>query len=279
MVRSVYVALMAGVASLLFHAPVMAADAQDVSATQNAEKPRKYFWSGDWYLKVGAAGFYAPKFDGSKSYRLFGEPLFELGRQGEAERFSSRNDNISWALIDNDRFRVGPVGQLVFKRGDTIKGLNDTKFGAEAGVFVDVYQTDWMRVRSEVRHGIVAHNGVVADFAADAFYDVKPKIRMSGGPRATVASKDYFRTYYGVNAEEAAASGLSEYKPSGGLQSVGVGGAITWATTEKIDTSLFAEYSRLQGPARDSSIVKERGSANQFLVGVSATYRLDFSID
>ncbi len=58
----------------------------------------------------------------------------------------------------------------------------------------------------------------------------------------------------------------------------GIGGAVTWKTTEKVTTSAFGEYSRLLGPAADSSLVKERGSPNQFLFGVSATYRFDFQM-
>lgn len=77
-----------------------------------------------------------------------------------------------------------------------------------------------------------------------------PVIRVSAGPRATFASKDYFKTYYGVDAQESAASGLSEYNPGGGFKSAGFGGAINWKATDKIDTSLFGEYTRLQGPAR-----------------------------
>jgi MipA family protein len=34
----------------------------------------------------------------------------------------------------------------------------------------------------------------------------------------------------------------------------------------------------LLGPAADSSLVEERGSENQFKVGVSATYRFDFTL-
>ncbi len=32
------------------------------------------------------------------------------------------------------------------------------------------------------------------------------------------------------------------------------------------------------GPVADSSLVKERGSANQAAVGVQATYRFDFAL-
>ncbi len=279
--RIVPLALVAGAASLTGGSLAFSADVQqaDIYAAETVPPVRKHFWSGDWYLKVGAAGLVAPKFEGSNKYRFSAQPLISLGRQGQATRFSSRNDNVSFALIDNDRFRVGFAGKLLFKRDDNIHGLKDTKFGGEAGAFVDAYPTDWLRVRGEVRQGIHAHKGVVADIAADAFYDVTPTVRVSGGPRATFASKDYFKTYFGVDSDEAAASGLSEYNPGGGFKSAGVGGAITWKATEKIDTSLFGEYSRLQGPARGSSIVKERGSPNQFMIGVSATYRFDFSLD
>src|SRR5690606_22617539 len=250
----------------------------DIYAAENAQPARKHFWSGDWYLKVGAAGLVAPKFEGSNKYRFFAQPLISLGRQGEVPRFSSRNDNVSFALIDNDRFRVGLAGKLLFERDDDIHGLKDTKFGGEAGAFVDVYPTDWLRVRGEVRQGIRAHKGVVGDIAADAFYDVTPTVRVSAGPRATFASKDYFKTYCGVAGEDAAASGLSEYTPGSGFKSAGVGRPLTRKGTGTIATSWFGEHSRLQGPARDSSIVKERGPPDQFMVVVSPTYPSDFSL-
>ena len=63
-----------------------------------------------------------------------------------------------------------------------------------------------------------------------------------------------------------------------GVGAVGVGGAIDWKTTEQLTTSVFAEYSRLTGPAGDSSLVEQRGSPNQYLFGVSATYRFDFQL-
>jgi outer membrane protein len=243
----------------------------------------RHFWSGDWYLKVGATGFLGAKYDGS-SKRLFqAAPLISLGRAGSTVRFSSRNDNPAFAFVDTGAFRAGLAGKLIFTRdqdtSDDLKGLDPVRFGGELGAFAEVYPTDWLRLRGEVRHGIRSHDGVVGELAADAFVDVTDTIRVSGGPRLTAATSDYFDAYYGVDAAEAAASGLSQYKPSGGLQSVGLGTAITWQATEKIEASAFAEYKRLMGPAADSSLVKERGTRNQVLVGLSATYRFDFTLD
>lgn len=198
-----------------------------------------YFWSGDWYLKVGATGFLGPKYEGASKRMFQAAPLVSLGRAGSTVRFSSRNDNMSYALIDQGGFRAGVAAKLIFGRdADTssdLKGLDPVKFGGELGGFAEVYPTDWMRIRAEVRQGIRSHHGIVADVAADAFVDVSSNVRVSAGPRVTAATSDYFDAYYGVNAAESAASGLSTYNPHGGIHSAGVGAAITWAATEKLE--------------------------------------------
>jgi outer membrane scaffolding protein for murein synthesis (MipA/OmpV family) len=252
------------------------AHAQDQSAKGSN------WYSGNWSLTIGAAGMVGPDFEGSQKYILSAVPLVSFGRQGTVTRFSSRNDNISFGLIDTGDFRAGLVGKLLLPRDSSdyrgLEGLHDVKFGGEAGLFAEFYPTDWLRMRGEVRRGIRTHNGYVGDLAIDAFTDVTPRIRISGGPRLSAASSDYFKAYYGVSNAESLTSGLSPYSPGGGFRSVGVGGAITWKTTDKVTTSLFAEYARLLGPAADSSLVRERGSADQFLVGLSATYRFDFTV-
>lgn len=241
------------------------------------------WWSGDWYVKLGGEAFVAPRYQGDNDYLFSGKPLISIGKADQGVRFSSRNDNPSMSLYDNGGFRAGIVGKLLLPRdkdtSDDLKGLDPVRFGGELGGFVEVYPTDWMRIRAEVRQGIRSHDGIVADVAADAFADVTETIRLSAGPRMSFATEGYMDAYYGVNARESARSGLSQYSPEGGIQSAGLGGAIDWKATEKLDTSVFAEYSRLLGPVADSSLVRERGDKNQFVLGVSATYKFGFSID
>jgi len=246
-------------------------------------RPASQGWfSGDWYLKVGGAVLHAPRFEGARNGQFAFQPMISLGRHGNAARFTSRNDNISLGVFDNGFFRAGVAGKLIWGRdGSThpdIAGLSAVRFGGELGGFVDVYPTDFVRLRGELRRGIRSHEGVVADLAADAFLDFTDTIRISGGPRASWASQGYFDAYYGVTAAESIASGLSPYNPSSGFRSIGAGGAITWQATDALETSVLAEYSRLVGPAAQSSLVRERGSRDQFTIGTSATYRFDFSL-
>ena len=253
-----------------------------VPSLAHAEDTGGGWFSGDWYLKVGVAGFTAPEFEGDDAYALKFSGIISVGKAGDEPRFTSRNDNISIGLLDTGAIRAGLAGKLVMPRdaGDSpdLAGLDDIPFGVEVGGFAEFYPTDWLRVRGEVRRGFNAHEGVVGDVEVDAFADITPEVRVSGGPRLSVASADYFDAYYGVTPAEAAASGLTPYTPDGGLRSVGVGGAIDWKTTDQLTTSVFAEYSRLTGPAADSSLVEERGSPNQAMFGLSAIYRFDFQM-
>ncbi len=238
------------------------------------------WFSGNWYLKVGGAVLHRPKFDGAAGRALAFQPMVSFGRAGgKSARFSSRNDAISLGLYDNDTVRAGLAGKFVFRRdGDTdgrLDGLSPVPFGGEAGGFVEIYPTEGLRMRAEVRHGIRSHDGIVADLSADAYMNVTDRVQISAGPRLSWASADYFDVYYGVSGSEAIESGLSPYDPGSGFRSVGVGGAVTFKATDRLDTSVFAEYSRLLGPAADSSLVRERGSRHQVTVGASATYRFD----
>ncbi|WP_137156587.1 MipA/OmpV family protein [Rhizobium sp. FKL33] len=243
----------------------------------------QYFWSGDWYLKAGASGFVAPRFEGSKSYILQASPIISLSRQSAtAPRFTSRDDNPSFALFENDMIRAGITGKLVMPRdrdtSDDLKALKAVKFGLEAGVFGEVYPTDWMRFRTEIRHGIRSHNGVVADLALDGFVDVTDTVRVSAGPRLSIASEDYMDAYYKVTKKRSAKHGLSAYDPEGGFKSVGFGSEVVWKATDRIEAGVFGQYNRLVGPAADSSLVEERGSKDQFVVGISTSYKFGFTL-
>ena len=66
-----------------------------------------------------------------------------------------------------------------------LAGLDPIEFGVEVGGFAEVYPTDWLRVRGEIRRGFRAHEGVVGDVAVDAFADITPEVRVSGGPRVS----------------------------------------------------------------------------------------------
>lgn len=104
----------------------------------------------------------------------------------------------------------------------------------------------------------------------------RPVIGLTGG---VASGKSSVARAFEARAAESAASGLSQYNPDGGVTSYGAGGAITWNATDKITMSAFTEYKRLAGPAADSSLVRQKGSENQLLFGVSASYKFGVSFN
>src|SRR5690349_2260950 len=117
--------MVAAASALLLMAPAAARAGEGASG----------WLSGDWYLIVGVTGLVAPNFEGSKKYLLSAQPIISLGKAGPEARFSSRNDNISLALIDDGHVRAGLTGKFLWGRDNSteeLKGLDPVKWGGEA---------------------------------------------------------------------------------------------------------------------------------------------------
>ena len=242
---------------------------------------RARYIAGDWSLTVGASGTIGPSYEGADNMGFTAAPMISLARAGAGPLFTSRNDNPGLAVYDTGWFRIGPVGKILFTRDNStsndLRGLRSVPWGVEAGAFVDIYPTDWLRLRAELRQGIRAHHGLVGDLAADT-YDITPVWRISGGPRMSIASSSYYRAYYGVTQGNRFCPDWRPIHRAAASNRWASAAPSPWRTTDKMTTSAFGEYSRLTGPAAKVNLVKQRGSVNQLMFGLSATYRFDFTL-
>ncbi|MET0605711.1 MAG: MipA/OmpV family protein [Beijerinckiaceae bacterium] len=243
---------------------------------QAAEQAASVRDSG-WVAQITANVAIGPDWPGSDKIGLYGFPSFSLGRAGTENQFKAPDDGISLALIDMGVFRVGPVVRFVGGRYASqdarLYGLRKIRWGGEIGAFAEFWPIqDMLRTRFEIRQGVRAHDGLVADLAVDAIHRVGAHT-LSIGPRLTLGSGRYVDEFYGVTPAESAANGLvSAYAPSAGLTSVGALAAVNTAWTPKWSTSLYAGYKRLTGEAAASPITRAIGSPNQYSFGASATY-------
>jgi outer membrane protein len=239
--------------------------------------------SREWTLTVGGYAMAQPDFFGSADYEFAFKPIISITRADQLSRFSSFNDNPSFALFDTGIFEAGIVGKLDWKRDSSdnraLKGLDDVDFAVEVGGYAQWYPVDWLRVRGELRYGFGGFDGVVADLTADAIYhsDWWGGTTFSAGPRMTLTSSGFVDAYFGISDEEsidAISHGnfYAPYDPSGGIYSVGVGGQIQKDFGNGFRGSVFGEYRYLTGDAADSPIVIQNGDRNQFQTGVSLSY-------
>ncbi len=238
-----------------------------------------------WSVTVGIAPVLSPAWQGSRDMALSLFPDLRINYKDVV--FASIPDGLGWNMVRSDGWKAGPVAKIRFgrdeKRGgspflitggsDALLGLGDVGAAAELGAFVEKRVGSW-RGRVEVRRGFGGHEGVIADGSL-AYQARSGRTLINVGPRATVASKGYIDTYFGIDSIQSQRSGLRPYSASGGLMSYGIGGSAIRPLDRRSAITLFTGVDRLGGEAGDSPLVRERGRRTQVSIGLGYGFRFN----
>jgi MipA family protein len=157
-----------------------------------------------------------------------------------------------------------------------IRGLDNLDFSFEAGFGLGYEQRNY-RVFADVRYGLLGHNAWVGEIGADAISYPIEGLTLTLGPRLSLGDRRFVDTYFGIDPEEAARSGLAPYDPDGGVVGTGMTFGARYLLNERWGVEGAAIYERLLDDAADSPITEE-GSADQytFRVGITRRISLDF---
>lgn len=241
---------------------------------------------GGWSVTVGLAPVVSPAWQGSKEYVLSVFPDLRV-KYGES-LFASIPDGIGWNAVNANGWKVGPIAKLRFGRdedgsgspfavtggSDALIGLGDIGATAEVGGFVEKRfgaRQHW-RGRVEGRRGFGGHEGSLGDVSLS--YQARTgRTILNIGPRATLASKGFTQTYFGIDANQSTRSGLGVYQPKSGLVSYGFGGSLIHPLDRRSAITAFSSIERLGGVAKNSPLVRERGRATQLTAGIGYGYR------
>jgi len=235
-----------------------------------------------WVVTIGGGGVFLPRFPGAKDLELRPWPLVDVRRAGSTARFSTPDQSFGPGLINGLNFRLGPALNIASGRDeeDAIEGIGDVKTTIEVGGFAEAFMSESIRFRGEVRKGLGGHKGLVGDFGADYIIgDPTKGTHFSVGPRVRMTDARYNRAFFGVNAEQAAATGLAVHNPKGGLHSAGALAFAGVSLSEQLGLRAYGRYDRLLGDAADSPLVRSSvGSRNQFEAGLGLTYSFGLSL-
>jgi MipA family protein len=254
-----------------------AALAADVSQPE----PAPLAQNDGWIVTVKGTAQVSPTFLGSSRYSLYGWPSLSWHRVGEPAQFSAPDDGVGFSLYDTSWLRIGPVARINPGRYSgsegRLTGLDDVKWAFEPGVFLELWPTNQIRARMEVRYGINGFNGFVGNLGLD-FVQPWGRFTFSGGPRLAWGDTDFTRAFFGVTFVEASINPLvTPYRPNGGVTSVGVAAAVSYAWSDAWTTTAFAGYNRLVSDAGNSPIVTSLGSRDQYILGMSLAYSFQFN--
>lgn len=218
-----------------------------------------------------------PKYFGSSDYRL--GPSGGFGFNALSFGAVQLGDSSGPTQFAPGAALRGSLRYIPKRKGENeLLGMDDVKASLELGVRAQ-YTEEFWHVFADLRYGVIGHKAIAGEVGADLIWRAPSGLVLNAGPRAEFGNSRFNRTYFGVTAAEAAATGpaLTQYTPSGGFNSIGleIGAyqplSADWGITGAV------RYDRLRGDAARSPIVQQ-GSRNQFSaeIGLTRHFNLRF---
>ena len=229
-------------------------------------------------ITLGGGAQTYPKYPGADSYGLNFLPIFGWRREGAPMPFEAPDDGAGFGILPNESaFNFGPSLEFQNKRQEEDVGaaVGDVGFTVEAGGFVEIFPSDNIRLRAELRQGIGGHKGMVGDLGIDIVARDDDRYIFSIGPRARWADNDYHDAYFGVTPAVTTATGLATYDPDGGFYALGAMAGLTYRLGRNWGLQGYVGYDRLIGDAADSPIVRAFGSRSQFSGGLGLFFEFN----
>jgi MipA family protein len=231
-----------------------------------------------------------PEFEGSKDYELLPlvvgrvqlrEFFFEIqGPRGRANLLPRNFFSSSKSLAVLAGPTLGYRNERSDLENDRIDKLRDVDAAVEVGGFIGIQATSVFRKRDFVlgRIEVVqdmadAHDGLLVTLRGSYSTQFARRWRLRLGADATYANDNYFDTYFSVDADNAARSGLATFEAEEGFKDMGLDLSLTYALGGRWSLITRARYVRLLSDAADSPIVDDEGSVNQPFVGIAISYR------
>jgi MipA family protein len=232
-----------------------------------------------WQITVGAGAITRPEYPGSSDNKTQAVPFLNAtyGRYfiGSVPGTGAPVGAGAY-LYQDDRFRFGAAigGDFGKPReesdNDKLRGLGDIDATARAGLFAS-YTVDRFTLRGSVFSDIGGKDqGTVASMDLEARFMPVEGLLLTAGPGLTWANKDYTQTFFGVDAEQSARSGLPVYDANSGISSVRFSLGANYRLNANWGVAARFTNSKLRNDAADSPITEDK-KQNSF--GLFATYR------
>ncbi len=224
------------------------------------------------FVALGASA--APDYEGSDHYTalpaLFGRYNFAEGRYlalvGGAD--AARSGRLVLNLVPDSNWEMGPLLGVRHERNDPnnsrVKRMDDIDWAIEAGGFLSYGSGSWFATLGLSADVSDTYGGYIADLQAGYQQEITDDLGLIYTASLTYADEEYMEEYFGVNARDAASSGLPTFKPDGGIKDFGLGISVNYNFTDTWGLIAGFDYYLLTGDAEDSPIVDDEGNRNQY---------------
>ncbi|HYE51836.1 MAG TPA: MipA/OmpV family protein [Azospirillaceae bacterium] len=230
---------------------------------------------GDWSVRVGALAVWQPDYEGSDDYEwrpvpdveiTYGDRLF-LNRQGLGANL------VRWSGLTAGVALGFDAGREQKENAD-LRGLGDVDETAVGSVFAS-YQLGRVTLSADLQKDVLGdgHDGMTATFSAMVMMQPLENLALFAGPSLTIADRRYLRAFFGVDQGQATRSGLAAYDPKAGAKNASLTLFGVYRLSDRWAATGLVVQSRLLDDAAGSPLVKRRGEADQFALGLGLSYQ------
>ncbi len=254
------------------------------SDAQAEDKTENNMWR-DWDITLGAGGEYEAVTPGVDEYKFEAIPYvditykdrFFLNVQRGLGAYLYESDEDDSRLIDSFSLGMaigydGGRDKDDFEDHTNLKGLGDLDGSPEAKLFIEA-EIAMLEAELEFGHGLNSdgHDGWYVEAGLMLDDMVTEDLYLGVGPSVRFSNENYQQAYFGVTSTQASATGLSQYSPGGGIESVAFEMQAKYFLTESWSVIAKGGYHHLVGDAADSPFVDQKGQV-QALFGIAYNF-------
>ncbi len=236
----------------------------------NAEKTR-------WVtLGIGLAA--VPDYEGSEDYQAVPVPIVRVDwRSRRYAEFSGTRLRAN-VLSGVAKWQAGPIINYNIGRddgdNDRVDALRTIDNTIEGGGFVTLDAGKWETYLEFLTDVDDEHDGSLITFRESYKQPLKNHRLLTFNFSLTYADDDYMETFFGIDADNAARSGLRTFDAEADFKDVEVSVVFLTKVSKGWNIAYSLGYKRLLGDAADSPVVDDQGSAGQVFgaIIVSTTF-------
>lgn len=230
----------------------------------------------EWQIATGLAVEAQPLYAGSSTYREQPGPVIDVRYRDIA--FASVGEGLGVNILRGDNYRAGmsigyDLGREASHDLPHLKGMGDISSAPVVKLFASYAISKAMPLvfHMDVRQWVGGANGVTGDFSIFApLPGSSETLVMFAGPSITLSTRLHMQSEYGVDRNQALASGYPYYMAHGGAEAAGFGFSVTRFFGKHWFANANLAASRLLGSATNSPIAQNH---LQGVAALSGAYR------
>jgi len=229
---------------------------------------------------IGAGVGMVPDYKGSDDQKGALAPFFRY-TWDQARYVQLAGNELSLNLIASPNFRLGPIAAFNPERDDVddkvVEDMKDLDSSVEIGLFGDVVWPDPGNPRNRFIAGLAAFRDSESDgnrvrLSGRWWQQVSPTVDLHLGAGVIWTDDDYTDHYFGVNPGNVGTSGLPNFDAEGGVNEVYLTAGGLMQINREWRALALLRVGKLQGDAKDSPLVDDRGDSTQVSFVIGAVY-------